>query len=377
MATRTPRQVIRQGWLDQCRRLLLTVQTYWWWATFLNVRAWVVVVPKQNAASRQRLEGGRPLLPDGLRSALPIQKASRLRGKRISSQDPDGSPTSSSSKLAASNSPKSSSKISKKVSTAAINRKKTKTKKKTTTKSDKEPPYWSDPLDPVFIEYHQDGKEAVLCRKVRFKIRGNPLPLRRHRTSGGFMYNPSANAQDCFRKIAQTFIFQSNNQTILCTANNNNSDNNKTKITLPKLSSPLFPATISNDTRATTTTTTGALAMTIVFRTKRPLNHFVSNTRGRSLKASAPSAWSLTRTDVDNLAKFVLDSLNELLYEDDHQICSLCVTKVLDNQDQCLGSTEVSISVVPNNKNHDTVEDMIEKSFQLYNITNDAKVEGQ
>ena len=127
-----------------------------------------------------------------------------------------------------------------------------------------------------------------------------------------------------------------------------------TRSSKPDLTPPLFPSA---------NTTTPSLAMTIVFRTRRPLNHFVSNTRGRSLKQSAPSAFDKpSRTDVDNLAKFVLDSLNELLYEDDHQISSLCVTKLLDNQDQCLGSTEVSISLL----SPENIEQMIRNTFDLH-----------
>jgi Holliday junction resolvase RusA-like endonuclease len=49
---------------------------------------------------------------------------------------------------------------------------------------------------------------------------------------------------------------------------------------------------------------------------------------------------------VDNLAKFVLDSLNGLLYDDDRQVCSLHATRLLDNDGLCLGSTEVCVRAV-------------------------------
>ena len=61
------------------------------------------------------------------------------------------------------------------------------------------------------------------------------------------------------------------------------------------------------------------------------------------MRENAPPQTSQTRTDVDNLTKFVLDSMNELLYEDDRQILSLHVTKVLDNEGLCEGSTEVYV----------------------------------
>ena len=85
--------------------------------------------------------------------------------------------------------------------------------------------------------------------------------------------------------------------------------------------------------------------MSIIFRLKRPLKHFVANKRGNGrLKDNAPNALSAElRTDVDNLAKFVLDSCNELLYEDDKQIVSLHITKIYDNDDICLGSTEICL----------------------------------
>jgi len=57
----------------------------------------------------------------------------------------------------------------------------------------------------------------------------------------------------------------------------------------------------------------------------------------------------VTRTDVDNLAKFVLDSLNGVLYEDDKQVASLQVTKVYDNEDPYTGSTDVIIRAMNEN----------------------------
>ena len=59
------------------------------------------------------------------------------------------------------------------------------------------------------------------------------------------------------------------------------------------------------------------------------------------MRPDAPPQTAQTRSDVDNLTKFVLDSLNELLYEDDRQVLSLHVTKLLDNDGMCTGSTEI------------------------------------
>ena len=82
--------------------------------------------------------------------------------------------------------------------------------------------------------------------------------------------------------------------------------------------------------------------MSIVFRLKRPKKHFIGGKPGPDrMRPDAPPQTAQTRSDVDNLTKFVLDSLNELLYEDDRQVLSLHVTKLLDNDGMCTGSTEV------------------------------------
>jgi Holliday junction resolvase RusA-like endonuclease len=47
--------------------------------------------------------------------------------------------------------------------------------------------------------------------------------------------------------------------------------------------------------------------------------------------------------DADNLAKFVLDALNGLLYADDSQVVSLESTKALDNIGNCNGRVEVQV----------------------------------
>lgn len=89
------------------------------------------------------------------------------------------------------------------------------------------------------------------------------------------------------------------------------------------------------------------LEMSIVFRLKRPKSHFVNNKPGEGrIKTNAPGKYHPTRTDIDNLAKFVLDSLNGVLYTDDRQVVSLKATKVLDSEGDCDGATDVSITVV-------------------------------
>lgn len=172
---------------------------------------------------------------------------------------------------------------------------------------------------------------------VKLTVRGNPLPLRRHRTSRGFVYNPSATAQESFRQAVQRLIHGA-----------------APFYQEPTESSPLF------------WDSSVALAATIVFRMKRPKAHFVNNLPGAGrLRATAPKATcSALRTDVDNLAKFVLDSLNGVLYEDDRQITSLHVIKLYDNDtDQlCQGSTCICLRALTD----DDIPQLLENSFNLF-----------
>jgi Holliday junction resolvase RusA-like endonuclease len=170
-----------------------------------------------------------------------------------------------------------------------------------------EPAHWISAQDQFTVKHH-NGQLSLL----RLTIRGNPLPLRRHRSNQGVIYNPSAPAQASFRQFVQELV----SDHLL------HDDDN----------TPLFGDS--------------PLAMTLVFRLKRPKIHFVASRPGAGrLKDTAPTT-AVGKADVDNLAKFVLDSLNGVAYEDDQQIVSLHAIKLLDNQDECLGSTELCIRTV-------------------------------
>lgn len=184
-----------------------------------------------------------------------------------------------------------------------------KASRKTRKKKD-EISHWLDESDPLQIEYG-NSNSAQGVSLLRFKIRGNPRPLRRHRTSFGRMYNPSEGLQNSFRDNVRQLIFSNT-----------------------KLKEPLFD---SDET----------LVMTIIFRLKRPNKDFVGGKPGLDrMRPNAPSQMAQTRTDVDNLVKFVFDSMNTILYEDDRQIMSVHVIKVLDNEGMCKGSTEVQLQSV-------------------------------
>ena len=167
--------------------------------------------------------------------------------------------------------------------------------------------YWRLEGDPFRIE--QDVNRTALV----FKIRGNPLPLRRHRTSRGFMYNPSATAQADLSNLVRHLIWPEE------------AHSNRTVAT------PLF-----GDEEQ--------LLVSLAFCMKRPLSHFIGSKReeGR-LKKTASNRVASIRTDVDNLAKFILDSLNGMVYADDKQVASIHATKYYDNEGLCLGSTLVFI----------------------------------
>jgi hypothetical protein len=139
-------------------------------------------------------------------------------------------------------------------------------------KKKKEPMHWSVDSD-VFILQNQDLSLQVDTNStgstsptmLRFKIRGNPRPLRRHRTGAGFMYNPSALAQASFRDSVEQLVSSKNTAELL-------------------VNKPLFDE---------------YLAVSIVFSMKRPMKHFVGNIRGLDrMRSNAPPQLSPILSDV-------------------------------------------------------------------------------
>lgn len=71
----------------------------------------------------------------------------------------------------------------------------------------------------------------------------------------------------------------------------------------------------------------------------------MNSDRHRELKTSAIlRTVPATGPDVDNLVKFVMDALNELVHPDDRQVVKLLAYKFRDNEGECLGRTEVKIA---------------------------------
>jgi hypothetical protein len=170
------------------------------------------------------------------------------------------------------------------------------------------PPFWLDSSDNVYCN----------ATHVECTIRGNPQPLLRHRTArrGRFTYNPSKGSQLSFANVLTESL---------------------------QLSIPLLEQT---DGSLVPVTHFGSqlVSLQLDFFLQRPKSHFRNNQRHNPLKASAPH--TKLSVDVDNLAKFVLDSLNSVLYQDDAQVVELCCQKYYHEEDQCLGKTVLRAKVV-------------------------------
>mmetsp|Transcript_26996 Transcript_26996/g.42353 ORF Transcript_26996/g.42353 Transcript_26996/m.42353 type:complete len:268 (+) Transcript_26996:145-948(+) len=181
-----------------------------------------------------------------------------------------------------------------------------------------EPAYWIDVTDHVAIVNDGDN------RRIKFTIRGNPKVLVRHRTARGFMYNPSKAAQDLFRDCLLEALPQEHHPVII--------DSGDSDLDIPTV---MFPEN-------------QFLKLSLTFRMKRPNNHFIGSKPGTGrLKPNAPRKYYNNRSgDVDNLCKFVMDSLNQVLYADDRQVVCLNAIKLLDSDGDCKGSTDVEISTL-------------------------------
>ncbi|KAL3775197.1 hypothetical protein ACHAWO_003813 [Cyclotella atomus] len=186
--------------------------------------------------------------------------------------------------------------------------------------------FWTDKRDQCIFITRKEGDSSDTTdsarRSAEFTIRGKPLPLVRHRSRRGFMYNPSASAQEEFRDSLLQIMPQQHHPIIVDDG-------------------------ISGDAPITFFSESDFLEVSIVFRFKRPKSHFVNNKPGEGrIKPKAPGKFHATQTDIDNLAKFVLDSLNGLLYPDDRQVVSLKLIKMLDSDGICAGATDVTIRVL-------------------------------
>jgi len=69
--------------------------------------------------------------------------------------------------------------------------------------------------------------------------------------------------------------------------------------------------------------------MELKFYFHRPKNHYGTGSKSTILKPNAPY-FHTSRPDIDNLQKFVMDSLSSVYYRDDSLICLLSSVKLYD-----------------------------------------------
>jgi Holliday junction resolvase RusA-like endonuclease len=127
-------------------------------------------------------------------------------------------------------------------------------------------------------------------KELRFTVYGKPLAQKRHRhfSRGKFVrvYDPSKADKTDLQQVLLQF----------------KSENNITK--------PIE----------------GSLAMKVVFNFERPKSHYRTGKYAGLVKESAPIEHT-NKPDLDNLAKFVLDSMNKMIFNDDSQISNLLLIK--------------------------------------------------
>jgi hypothetical protein len=138
------------------------------------------------------------------------------------------------------------------------------------------------------------------------------------------MYNPSAKAQVSFQESIRASLKLSSLPVYSDSHEDYDKNDNATTKSSSSLSS-LIPLTHFGPDQA--------IRLHAMFYLARPKHHFRSSVPGIGrIKPTAPSRVQ-RQVDIDNLAKFVLDSLNGVLYADDHQVVSLHCTKCYDDDD--------------------------------------------
>lgn len=83
------------------------------------------------------------------------------------------------------------------------------------------------------------------------------------------------------------------------------------------------------------------LAIAIRFYFTRPKSHFKTGKNSHIMKDTAP-LWHTSKPDVDNMAKFLMDSLNKIYWKDDSYIVDCWITKQYDDKPR----TEIEITLL-------------------------------
>jgi Holliday junction resolvase RusA-like endonuclease len=153
-----------------------------------------------------------------------------------------------------------------------------------------------------------DNDDEYHVFKIHFEVEGEPVPQPRPRKGkyGSALYDPASKKKKAFQHLVKNIIPATRH-------------------------GPVFDK---------------GVAVTVVLRSyqKRPNSDFRGGNRYLGmLKAMLPCCRPI-RPDIDNLAKFVLDGLNGLVYHDDCQVVKLVVLKLLDSEGFCEGRTVVEVS---------------------------------
>ena len=85
------------------------------------------------------------------------------------------------------------------------------------------------------------------------------------------------------------------------------------------------------------------VVVNIKFFMRRPNTHFKGKDRQKALRPGMPLA-HVAVPDLKNVVKFVLDGMNELVYQDDKQVAKLVACKLFDSEDDCNGRTVVKVT---------------------------------
>ena len=137
---------------------------------------------------------------------------------------------------------------------------------------------------------------------INFLIRTRPKPQQRHRSNGRFQYDPSSSDKKDFILLAKEYA-------------------------------PPKP-------------TSDIIELDITFCYERPKNHFRTKNKKKILKHDAPF-WKVGRPDIDNLAKFYLDCIQDKncgFIKDDAQVVSLHARKVYGHENY------IHIKIIPTKK---------------------------
>ncbi len=87
---------------------------------------------------------------------------------------------------------------------------------------------------------------------------------------------------------------------------------------------------------------TGPVQMECVFCFKRPKYHYGTGKNSASLKSSAPE-FPIKKPDIDNCEKFVLDCLNDIVFQDDALVVKTTASKIYGERPY----TEIRINKIP------------------------------